>query len=155
VEKRLMRELLILLLGVIIGIGIGYYGESLVKSYITYNFPSTLTLTSDLNTTTVSIGQTVIFKATLTTIIPSELSPLKSQLEQIVLNNKPIILEMKDNSTTYWSIISTEYTIYGVEATCSFTFTFQTVGTFDFKVVFQGDNILQSSESQVITLTVT
>jgi hypothetical protein len=152
----MLRELLILLLGVIIGIGVGYYGESLVKQYITYNFPSTLTLTSDLNTTTVSIGQTVIFKATLTTVVPSELSSLKSQLEQIVLNNKPIILEMKDNSSTYWSIISTEYTIYGVgAATCSFTFTFQTAGTYDFKVVFEGDNILQPSESQIITMTVT
>jgi hypothetical protein len=153
----MMRELLILLLGVMLGIGIGYFGESYVRPYVSsYSFSSTLTLTSDLNTTTVSIGQTVIFKATLTTIISGELSSLKSQLEQIALNNKPIILEVKDNSSTYWSIVNTAYTVYGTEeGTCTFTFTFQTAGTFDFKVVFQGDNILQPSESQVITFTVT
>ena len=153
----MLRELLILLLGVMLGIGIGYFGERYVRPYVSsYSFPSTLTLTSDLNATTVSVGQTVIFKATLTATIPSEFSSLKSQLEQIALNNKPIILEMKDNSTTYWSIVNTSYTVYGVEeATCTFTFTFQTAGTFDFKVVFQGDNILQPSESQVTTMTVT
>ena len=153
----MLRELLILLLGVMLGVGIGYFGESYVRPYVSsYSFPSTLTLTSDLNTTTVSVGQTVIFKATLTTTIPSELSSLKSQLEQIALNNKPIILEVKDNSSTYWSIVNTAYTVYGTEeATCTFTFTFQTAGTFDFKAVFQGDNILQSSESQIITFTVT
>jgi hypothetical protein len=152
----MMRELLIFLLGVIIGIGIGYFGESYVRPYVSsYSFPSTLTLTANTNSTTLTIGESITMKATLTTTVPSELSSLKSQLEQIALNNKPIVLEMKYGNSTYWQIVDTKYTVFGVEeGTCTFTFTFQSSGTYVFKAVFQGDNLLQSSESQQLTFTV-
>jgi hypothetical protein len=95
-------------------------------------------------------------KATLTTTVPSELSSIKSQLEQIALNNKPIVLEMKYENSAYWQIVETKYTVFGVEeGSCTFSFTFQSSGTYVFKAVFQGDNILQPSESQQLTFTVT
>jgi hypothetical protein len=152
----MMRELLIFLLGVMLGIGIGYFGESLVRPYVSsYSFPSTLTLTANTNSTTLTVGESVTMKATLTTTIPSELSSLKSQLEQIALNNKPIMLEMKYGNSTYWQIVDTKYTVFGVEeGSCIFMFTFQSSGTYVFKAVFQGDNLLQPSESQQLTFTV-
>jgi hypothetical protein len=152
----MLRDLLILLLGVIIGIGIGYFGESYVRPYVSsYSFPSTLTLTANTNATTLTVGESIVLKATLTTSVPSELSSIKSQLEQIALNNKPIVLEMKYGNSTYWQIVDTKYTVFGVEeGTCTFTFTFQSSGTYVFKAVFQGDNLLQSSESQQLTFIV-
>ena len=153
----MMRELLIFLLGLLIGIGIGYFGESFVRPYVSsYSFPSTLTLTANTNSTTLTVGESITMKAILTTTIPSELSSLKSQLEQIALNNKPIVLEMKLENSTYWQIVDIKYTVFGVEeGSCTFTFTFQSSGTYAFKSVFEGDNILQPSESQQLTFTVT
>jgi hypothetical protein len=152
----MMRELLIFLLGLLIGIGIGYFGESFVRPYVSsYSFPSTLTLTANTNATVFSVGENITLKATLTITIPSEFSPLKSQLEQIALNNKPIILKMKLENSTYWQIVDTKYTVFGAEeGSCTFMFTFQSSGTYVFKAVFEGDNLLQSSESQQLTFTV-
>jgi hypothetical protein len=152
----MLRDLLILLLGIIIGIGIGYFGESYVRPYVSsYSFPSNLTLTANANATTFSLGESITLKATLTTTVPSELSSIKSQLEQIALNNKPIVLEMKYGNSTYWQIVDTKYTVFGVEeGTCTFSFTFQSSGTYVFKAVFQGDNLLQPSESQQLMFTV-
>jgi hypothetical protein len=152
----MLRELLILLLGVIIGLGIGYFGESFVRPYVSsYTFPSTLTLTTDLNSTSVTVGQTASFKAVLNATLPSELQTLESYLRQYILNNQPVTLMMKDNATTYWSIVETKNTFYTIDGEATFSYTFQTAGTFDFKVIFEGSNILLPSESQVITLTVT
>jgi hypothetical protein len=62
---------------------------------------------------------------------------------------------MKTGNSTYWQIVDTKYTVFGVEeGTCTFTFTFQSSGTYVFKAVFEGGNILQSSESQQLTFTV-
>jgi hypothetical protein len=135
---------------------VGYFGESYVRPYVSsYSFPSTLTLTANTNSTILTVGESITMKATLTATVPSELSSLKSQLEQIVLNNKPIMLEMKYENNSYWQIVDTKYTVFGIEeGTCTFTFTFQSLGTFSFKAVFQGDNILQSSESEIVTFVV-
>ena len=151
-----MRDLVIFLLGILIGIGIGYFGESIIKPYVsTYNFPTTLTLTTNINSTIVPAGETVTFKAVLETKIPSELQALEQQIRQFVLNNKPITLLMKEGTAqTYWSIVETRNTVYTVNGEVTFSYTFQKVGTFNFKAVFEGDNILSPSESEIITINV-
>jgi len=101
------------------------------------------------------VGETVTFKAVLDTRIPPELQTFEQQIRQYVLNNKPITLLMKENTTyQYWSIIETKNTVYTVNGEVTFSYTFQTVGVFDFKAVFGGDNVLLPSESKVITINV-
>jgi len=152
-----MREILILLLGILIGVLIGYFGETYLRPYIgTYSFTSSLTLTVDTNSTMITAGETVTFKAILDVSVPQELAPLEEQLREFLLNDKPIKLMFQYQNSTYWSIVETKNTMYMLQnGEARFTYTFFDVGSYNFKAVFEGDNILKASESQTISLIVT
>jgi hypothetical protein len=149
------RDILLVLLGVLIGTLIGYFGESILNPYVEpYSFASTLTLTTDVNATTITLGETVMFKAQLDTTIPAELSALEQPLREFLLNNKPVTLMLQYQNSTYWSIVETKNTIYTINGEATFSYTFLESGTYSFKAVFEGDNALKASESQIITFTV-
>jgi hypothetical protein len=150
----MLRDLAILLVGLLLGVGIGYFGESYVRPYVSsYSFSSTLSLAYG-NSTTVSVGQSITFKAMLDTSIPSELQSFEAQLKQFALNNKPITLMMRVQNSTYWNIIETRNTLYAGQGEATFMYTFSEAGSFDFKAVWEGDNVLKPSESGVVTITV-
>ncbi|MGP3705204.1 MAG: Ig-like domain-containing protein [Candidatus Bathyarchaeota archaeon] len=150
------REIIIFLIGVLIGVGIGYFGESFVRPYVSvYSFSTVLTLSLNESSTVFSVGSSVSFKAQLDFNVPSELSSIGEQIRPYVLKDKPIALMFKTNDTEYWTVLSVKNTFYVSNyGEAVFSYFFYKAGTYDFKAVFEGDNLLKKSESQTVTVTV-
>ena len=144
------------LVGIIIGVLIGYAGANMIQPYVEpYMFQTTLTLTvqTPSNITSISLNSTVVLSAVLNVTLPSELSAISDTVKPYLQQNKYIELLGKKDTDSYWSIWSTQQTTsYGE---CSFNIQFDTTGTYQFKVVFHGTQLLKSSESQIIILNVT
>ena len=87
------RDLIILLIGFIIGAGVGYAGFGMIKPYVEpYMFESSLTLTTE--TTTVLQNSTVNFYVSLNISLPPEIASFEEQIKP-----NPVILIITISST--------------------------------------------------------
>lgn len=147
------------MIGIIVGAGIGYVSVNTLKTYVEpYMFLTNLSLTviSPENLTSISLNTTVILEASLDVIIPSELSPIESTVRSFLLQDKNIQLLGKEQVEVRWELWGEAQTSYFAHyGECQFTVKFDSEGTYVFKAVFSGTQLLKSAESETITLTVT
>ena len=150
------RDLALILIGLLIGTGIGYISTNILKSYVQpYIFDTTLALETN---STITVGQQLIIYGKLDVTIPSELIQLQSYIKPHLLQDKQLNFMYKTINATYWTLISTETTVYSEtedKGICATVISFNQPGTYILKVCFYGTNLLNPCESQEVNITVT
>ena len=149
-----MRDIIILIVVFIIGIGVGYIGQNVIKPYVEpYIFDTSLILTMQSNSTSVILGETVSFTATFSVTLPQELQTLEEYIMEPLLQNKKIELYVKPEGSDIFYTADVQQTTQS--GTCILMCTFNSVGIYEVKAVFEGTNLLRPTESNVLTINVT
>lgn len=142
------------LLGLIVGVIIGYVGQNIISGYVKpYTFSTSLYLTMQDENMTVTVNSLITLKAVLSAEIPADLKSVPD-FEKYILQDKDVTLFMKFNNSFYWSLISTRKTVYIINAEATFNYIPENSGVYVFKAVFNGSPLLKECSSNELVVNV-
>jgi hypothetical protein len=146
------KSAVLLIGGFILGFIISYIVHPVTITYIQpYGFQSQLTFeTMITNKTDYLVNETVTFIGVLNVSIPEFIpKTLATQLKPYLLKNNKISLQRLDG--TNWVTVSNAGT--DESGNVSFTIT-PGAGTFTYKLVYEGSELIKPTESNTLTITV-